>query len=157
MASRAESGVPRTELTCPKCGSEHPARTLKCGCGHQFMPVQEQPIWTLEQDAPIPEQGFFSFRVFVTPAVIRVVYLLGVLGLTAASVAIALIPPSQLLPELRIPANVPIPPTVKPIVGAVLVFLLGNVLWRVLCELVMILFSLHAALLAIHRRLKRRG
>src|SRR5438552_6244910 len=31
-------------LTCPKCGTSHPAGTAACGCGHQFAAAPAEPV-----------------------------------------------------------------------------------------------------------------
>ena len=79
---------------------------------------------------------FLSFRKMITPAVIQIVFWLGVLGcilmgLTVLSNAdfIALTAPG-------------IPPTLL----AVLIMVLGPVLVRVYCELLMVLFRIYESL-----------
>jgi hypothetical protein len=150
MASLQGGDEQNLAVICPKCKSEHPPRVIKCGCGHQFRAVQEQPGWTLDYEAPIPDTGFFSFHTFITPALVKIVYVLGVFGIAIASIAIAFIPSAQLLPDLSLSAHL------KSTVVASIVFIGGNLLWRVLCELLMVFFSIHATLVAIRRRTKRR-
>jgi hypothetical protein len=137
-------------VICPGCKSEHPPRVLKCGCGHQFRPVQEEPLWILDYQAPIPEKDFFSFHTFITPVLVKIIYVLGVFGILLASLSIALIPSDRLLPDWSLS------PQFKSILVASIVFIGGNLLWRVLCEFLMVVFSIHARLVAIHGRTKRR-
>jgi len=69
----------------------------------------------------------------------------GVFGIAIASIAIGFIPPAQLLPHWSLPAHL------KATVVASIVFIDGNLLWRVLCELLMVVFSIHDTLVTIRR------
>lgn len=150
MASLQEGHKQNFPVICPKCKTEHPPGAIKCGCGHQFRAVQEQPLWMLDYEPPVPEKGFFSFHTFITPVLVKIIYCLGVFGIAVASIAIAFIPSAQLLPDLSLPAQL------KSALLASIVFISGNLLWRVLCELLMVLFSIQATLVAIRRATKRR-
>jgi len=141
-------------VTCPQCKTDNPPETLKCTCGYQFRPVGERSPLLLKPEAVEPEAsssgtGFFSFQTFISPLLIKMIYLLGVMGIVAASIAVGMIPAEHLLPD------VPFSPRVKSISLAVLIFLIGNLVWRMVCELWMVFFSMRATLALIARRLKK--
>ena len=139
-------------VVCPQCKTENVPDTLKCGCGYQFRPVGDRSPLPLTPDAVDREAlntGFFSFRTFISPLLIKLIYILGVIGIVAASIAVALMPADRILPD------VPFSPKVKSISLSVIILIVGNLLWRMICELWMVLFSVRAALILVARRLRR--
>jgi hypothetical protein len=139
-------------MICPQCKTDNLPETLKCGCGYQFRPVGERSTLPLKADAvdhDASPTGFSSFHTFISPLAIKIIYILGVMGIFAASVAVAMIPTDHLLPDI------PFSPRVKSISLSVLIFLVGNLVWRMICELWMVFFSMRATLVLIARRLKR--
>ena len=92
---------------------------------------------------PFAWGDFFAFRIMVTPILIRIVYAVGVVVISLGSI---------LLPILGMTAQGgPIPLV---IVGA-LTFIVGNLYWRVLMELLMVLFGIHGSVRAIEDRERR--
>ena len=140
-------------VLCPQCKTENVPDTLKCSCGYQLRPVGDRSPLPLAPDAVDREAsnaGFFSFQTFISPLVIKLIYILGVMGIVAASIAVALMPADQILPD------VPFSPKVKSIALSVIILIVGNLLWRLICELWMVLFSVRAALTLMARRLRKR-
>lgn len=87
------------------------------------------------------DKGFFSFRTMVSVGLIRILYLLGMIGLTLFGILIIVVPTQQ--------------PYVEKIVLGLLLLVPGNVLWRVFCEVWILLFSMHDILGSIERELKK--
>jgi hypothetical protein len=88
---------------------------------------------------------YFSFRELVTPQLIKVVYIVGACFITAAGLLSTLSPES--LDEYA----------VAPIftrLGGIAVLLVGNLVWRMMCEGAILLFSLHELLVSIDTRAK---
>ena len=81
---------------------------------------------------------FFSFRYMVTPVLIRVIYVVGAVLVTLGAIA----------PLAT--AN-----GAAGLVFAILVFLVGNLYWRVIMELFMVFFGMHESLRAIERQGRR--
>src|SRR5215217_1240523 len=99
---------------------------------------------TVESASPSPPppnrrftwSDFFNFRYLVTPAVIKVVYLMGVVVIVVGSVG-------YVSPAILGGGDV----------GASLLFLVvGNLSWRVLMEVAMVLFGIHEAVRAIEQK-----
>jgi len=100
--------------------------------------------------------GYFSFHRLVSTSIIKAVYVIGLMlitlgGLAAIGLAIAALAQPENA-ELR--AFVPGQPVAVITLGAIaLVF--GNLLWRLMCEGWILLFSIHELLASIDRRLER--
>jgi hypothetical protein len=139
-------------VLCPQCKTDNVPETLKCGCGYQFRPVGDRSALPLTLETAAPEAaktGFFSFQTFISPLLIKVIYVLGVMGILAASIAVSFMPADRVLPD------VPFPPKVKSISLSVIILIVGNLVWRMVCEFWMVLFSMRASLIVIARRLRR--
>jgi hypothetical protein len=97
--------------------------------------------------------SYLTFKRFITPNVITVVYIIGAIILTIASILMiaggSFIPmygmPSELSPYLM-PSGVGIA-----IVG-VLLLIFGNLFWRVWCEYLIVQFRIYDALASIDRK-----
>ena len=96
--------------------------------------------------------SYFSFERMITPGFVKVVYFLGFIALTAAGVALAVWAGMQLndatidrLLGWRYVA-----------LGAGLV-LVGNIVWRVFCELWVVLFGIHEELVSVRHGLNLYG
>ena len=81
---------------------------------------------------------FFAFRKMITPAVIQIFFWLGVIVCVIAGLGI--LSNSELLA-----AASPVPPTLT----AVLVLVVGPLIVRIYCELLMVLFRIYESLRAI--------
>lgn len=77
---------------------------------------------------------FFSFKFLITPIIIRVVYLIGAVLITLAALVALLQGGAQGL------------------VSGILIFLFGQLFFRVYLEIVMLFFGMHDALRAIERQ-----
>ncbi|BCA57059.1 hypothetical protein W02_41990 [Nitrospira sp. KM1] len=80
---------------------------------------------------------YFTFRHMVAPFWIRSAYVLGLITITGASMAAMLLPYMVTYSEhdhmlVRI--------------GSMVVLVVGNILWRILCEMVIVLFRMHMLL-----------
>lgn len=86
---------------------------------------------------------YFEFRTLITPFWIQLSYLMGAFGITMISV-MAIIAPHTFAGYDN---------DTKHIVasGAILLFV-GNIIWRMLCEGVILFFSIHSLLVSIDNR-----
>jgi hypothetical protein len=95
--------------------------------------------------------GYFAFRELVTPHLIKVVYIVGACFITAAGVW------SILSPETL--SGYEADPILTRF-GGIMVLLVGNLVWRMVCESAILLFSLHEILVSLDNRVRvlvRRG
>ncbi len=127
-------------MKCSKCWVENDDESGSCrSCGHKFH--------LNAHDAHSNRGGwdnYFSFRKLVTPDLIKIFYFIGAAAITLGSiVAIA----SLLLLD-RAPVDY-----VRSIGFAVLAFTIGNLIWRMLCEGAILIFSVHELLVSIEERL----
>lgn len=90
--------------------------------------------------------GFFTFRTMLTPILIRVLYIAGAVLITVGLLAALIIAPRDATVEA----------TLLRLFGTLLGIVVLNVLWRLLCEGIIILFSIHEVLVSIDKQLKRR-
>jgi hypothetical protein len=87
--------------------------------------------------------GYFSFRTMVSPMLIKIVYVLGILGIIGGGIMLTMQILLGKFSEYII--TIGDEKTTAIIIG-VLFILVGNLLWRVLCEVLIVLFSMHEVL-----------
>jgi hypothetical protein len=80
--------------------------------------------------------AFLSFRYLITPALVSVIYVIGAVLITLASLA-------ALIQRGSGGAGA---------VGGILLFIFGNLYWRVILEFIMVLFRMNDSLQTIERR-----
>jgi len=85
---------------------------------------------------------FLSFDIFITKSAITVIYCIGAVVLTLVSV-LGIVKPAM-LPTL--PSQ--IPSIITPVFWIV-VLILGNLVWRMMCEFFVVLFSIDTSLISI--------
>ncbi len=128
-------------MKCPQCLAENDVSATKCSaCDHVFAP---QRVKSMQYTSFYAE--YFAFRELVTPQLIKVVYIVGACFITAAGLVSILSP--ETLNEYD----------VGPILsrlGGVFLLLVGNLVWRMMCEGAILLFSLHELLVSIDTRAK---
>jgi len=81
--------------------------------------------------------GFFSFRTLITPDIIKILYVLGFIALTI--VGFVMMVNYYETYELFIGLGV---------------ILVGNILWRLLCEGIILMFNVHEILDSIEKKIK---
>ncbi|WP_175304630.1 DUF4282 domain-containing protein [Candidatus Nitrospira nitrificans] len=87
---------------------------------------------------------YFAFRELVTPQLIKVVYLVGACFITAAGL-LSIVSPDALAEYAAGP--------IATRLGGIVVLLIGNLMWRMMCEGAILLFSLHELLVSIDTRI----
>src|SRR5260370_24300056 len=90
--------------------------------------------------------GYFSFDKMITRSFVKVLYFLGFLALTGAGIALATWAGMR-LHDASIPRQIGWQYVA---VGAG-VLLIGNLVWRITCELLIVLFNIHARMVSIDR------
>ena len=128
-------------MKCPQCLTENDISATKCSiCEHVFAPQQVKSARYTSFYAE-----YFAFRELVTPQLIKTVYIVGACFITAGGLLSILSP--ETLNEYE----------AGPILtrlGGIFVLLVGNLVWRMMCEGAILLFSLHELLVSIDTRAK---
>ena len=96
--------------------------------------------------------GYFSFDRMITPAFVKVLYFLGFLALTAAGVGLAVWAGMQ-LNDATISRSL----GWRYVAVGVAAVVVGNIVWRVFCELWIVLFGIHAELTSVRHGLNLHG
>jgi hypothetical protein len=82
--------------------------------------------------------GYFSFQKLITPRFVKFIYAIGLLAMTVAGIALAVWAGLGLRS-----ATLPTRMGVYYIAIGASVTIVGNLVWRVLCEIWIVLFSIH--------------
>jgi len=90
--------------------------------------------------------GYFSFQKLITPRFVKFIYLLGLIALTAGGIGLA----TWAGLSLR-SATMPTRMGVYYIAIGAGIAIIGNLCWRVLCEIWMVIFNIHNLLGSIAR------
>jgi hypothetical protein len=96
--------------------------------------------------------AYFSFERMITTTFVKVVYFLGFLALTAAGVALAVWAGMKLND-----ATIDRAMGWRYVAAGVALFVVGNVIWRVFCELWVVLFGIHSELVSTRYALNLNG
>jgi hypothetical protein len=163
---------------CSTCGSEEPDdQSIFCRtCGNRFPlnPPEKKSATRPTADhgsQSIPAGGdtvpdertvkkaprkrgnfgrFFAFDIFITKTAISVIYCIGAVVLTLVSVlylVLGIVKPAMLP---TIPAQIP---TLNTPVFWIAVLILGNLVWRMMCEFFVVMFSINKSLVSIDNTL----
>ena len=96
--------------------------------------------------------GYFSFERMITTTFVKVLYFLGFIAITAAGVALE-IWAGMKLNDAAIARDL----GWSYVAAGVGMVVLGNILWRVFCELWVVLFDIHSELASIRYALNLNG
>jgi hypothetical protein len=123
---------------CPFCSEEIQDEAIKCKHCGQFLSKatsNESRITTNDSTSKKRSEigSFFSFRTMISPALIKIIYGLGAVGLIFSGI------------ERYIE---------KEEMQGLFIIFIGNLLWRIICEGVILLFSVHEILSSIENKLK---
>jgi len=83
------------------------------------------------------ESGFFSFKKMISLPLIKILYVIGIFVITIGSIVMIVDDEDKLL-------------------FGIAVIVIGNLLWRILCEGWIIIFNLHDTTVSILNELKRK-
>jgi uncharacterized protein DUF4282 len=96
--------------------------------------------------------GYLSFERTITTAFVKVFYFLGFIAITAAGVALA-VWAGMKLNDATIARDL----GWRYVAAGVAMVSLGNIVWRVFCELWVVLFGIHSELVSIRHNLNLNG
>src|SRR5262249_483407 len=132
LMAKQQGGV----MKCPQCLAAVDDAASECQACGSNLGVRE-PVKTDYVNQ------YFEFRWLIAPALIRLSYGIGALAITLFSVLV------MIMPEF-----VPIPRTnqLSSLVVAALMFTVGNIAWRILCEGIILFFSIHEAVVSLDEK-----
>ena len=140
-------------MQCPKCKLENPTNAMWCDCGYEFSTGKVDEVHkpaTIRQRNGVTDEfttdGYFSFEKMISPTLIKVVYVIGMFGIVLAAIYMASIGTKEADDTAKL----------LKILSAGVLAIVGNLLWRLVCEQVILLFSIHERLVSIDRSLKTR-
>jgi hypothetical protein len=123
-------------MKCPECLFENDERASKCRyCGYKFVTDESHP----GREAGYFGQ-YFGFRKLITPALIVASHVLGAFAITLLSVV------AMIFPEIFTPYG---DDSSRIVFGGILFLVAGNLVWRMMCEGAILLFSLHETLVSL--------
>lgn len=96
--------------------------------------------------------GYFSFDRMITTTFVKVIYFLGFVALTAAGVGLAVWAGMQ-LNDATISRSL----GWRYVAIGVAAVVVGNIVWRVFCELWVVLFGIHSELASVRHALNLQG
>jgi hypothetical protein len=96
--------------------------------------------------------GYFSFERMITITFVKVLYVLGFVTITAASVALAVWAGLK-LNDATIARDL----GWRYVAAGVAMVIVGNIVWRVFCELWVVLFGIHSELVSVRYALNLNG
>ena len=96
--------------------------------------------------------GYFSFERMITTTFVKELYFLGFIAITVAGIALA-VWAGMKLNDAAIARDL----GWRYVVAGVAMAILGNVVWRVFCELWVVLFGIHSELVSIRYALNLNG
>jgi hypothetical protein len=143
-AARYTASDKERYMQCPKCGLENPPGTASCDCGYDFS-TGEVVRRTTMQPQPGGSQGFdfgeyFSFRQMVSNSIIKILYFCGAIIICILSL-------------VAVVRGVTATETnVRDVLGGAALLFVGNLLWRVVCEGLILMFSIHEVLVSIEHQ-----
>ena len=130
-------------MRCLECFFENRPGARRCrGCG-ATLPIVREPALseTFAGQRAHHRGGFFSFGTLITPTVIQVAYFIGAAVITLASLLTVGLVLVGVAPEYTDKNRDAL------LFGGLTLLGIGNILWRVLCEMGMLVFRIHEALM----------
>ncbi len=129
-------------MKCPNCGKENPDSALICDCGYNFDTKKMETNNSSQLSDINHSGGFFSFDKMLSVSLIKILYILGALGIIIFSIVIFIRGSQARYGGSAI------------LLSGVAYLVLGNLLWRIFCEGIIIIFKIHEKLSEIERKMK---
>ena len=129
-------------MRCVECFFENPVGTERCkSCGAILTNDKgSATAHNLTVEDTYEQRGFFSFGTFISPTVIQAIYILGATAISLVGLLMVALVFTDLAPEYTDTGQDTL------LVGGLMLLVVGNILWRVLCEIAILLFRMHEAL-----------
>ena len=129
-------------MRCVECFFENQRGAHRCRICGTTLPDDTGPATSeaLAIETTHRRGGFFSFGTLITPACIQVAYVIGAAVITLAGLLMVALVLTGVAPEYT-DAN-----RDALLVGGLTLLGIGNLLWRGLCEMVLLVFRIHEVL-----------
>jgi hypothetical protein len=144
---------------CEDCGAVQAARGSSSGgaaipaaipVAKATPPVTALSTGTSRIPAMQTEGGYFPFRKMISPTLIKILYVLGMLGITAYGAYMAWQAWNEMAGSGQSGDR-----QVLSLGTGLVVIVVGNLAWRLICESAIVAFSIHEVLVSIERHVKR--
>ena len=135
---------------CAKCGNEVKESELNCSKCKSVLALdgaittenlksgKAEKIEGEESESTVPKTNdFFDFRQLITPALIKFCYVIGIIGITLGGI-FAMVGGGG-----------------AEIIMGCAIIIFGNIIWRLICEGTIIIFSIHELLVEISHKFKK--
>jgi len=129
-------------MRCVECFFENQSGARRCRICGTTLPEDTESSSTETDAREVPHRrgGFFSFETLITPASILVAYVIGAAVLTLAGLLMVAVVLTGVAPEYTDTNRDAL------LVGGLTVLGIGNLLWRMVCEMVILIFRIHEVL-----------
>jgi len=97
-----------------------------------------------DSNQQISEGGYFSFQKMISGTLIKIMYAIGLIAITIGGVGVIIDGFNQRRGGELI------------VLGGLALVIFGNLIWRIICEGLIIIFSIHETTVSILNELKRR-
>jgi len=143
-------------MICPNCGKEVPDGSKFCPyCGAKLegnVTSQSSQKGSIPSNEYLASQktssggGYFSFRTMITPIIVKLLYVIGMIAITIEGFVTMFSRRGISYFRYYISGG--------GFWEGLLVIVVGNLIWRVVCEVIILLFSIHEILASIEKRIK---
>ena len=131
------------EYVCNECGAIVKYEDKIChNCGADVSDIEENEEIALNNQVVNQDSGFWSFKKMISTDLIKILYVLGMIGITIAGTLM-----------LVRATNMQYGATGMALTGLAII-VLGNLLWRIICEGWILLFSILDTLVSIENKIK---
>jgi hypothetical protein len=132
-------------MRCIECFFENQSGAHRCRICGATLPDEAEPAAseTLLHEAT-DRGGFFSFGTLITPACIQVAYVIGAAVITLAGLLMVALVLMGIASEYTDTSRDAL------LIGGLTLLGIGNLLWRMLCEMVMLVFRIHEVLVDLN-------
>ena len=129
-------------MRCIECFFDNPAGAQWCKSCGSTLPQDNGPAGpeTLVIKSANERRGFFSFGTLISPTFVQVIYVLGATVITLSGLLALVLVLTGIAPQYTDTSRDAL------VFGGLTMLGIGNIVWRVLCETVMLLFRIHEVL-----------
>ena len=140
-----DKNVPKgsEEYVCSECGATVKYKDKICpNCGADVSDIEENEEIALNNQVDNQDSGFWSFKKMISTTLIKILYVLGMIGINITGI-IMLVRASNMRYG-----------TTGMVLTGLAIIVLGNLLWRIICEGWILLFIIHDTLVSIENKIK---
>ena len=110
---------------------------------NSILETKPEPDKENDEEPETQPGGFFSFRLMIAPILIKIIYVLGMIGVTIYGIVLIVEGAESSYHE-------------ELVYIGLLVIIFGNLIWRLICEGWILMFRMHDALVSIEKLLRQK-